>query len=239
MTRASSTIRDPRSTRHDGRRTSRLHVVVTAGPTWEPLDPVRYVTNRSTGAMGYAVAAAAQRRRHRVTLISGPSGLTAPRGVRLVRVTTACEMRDATLRALARADALVMTAAVADYRPATFHRTKLKRAGQRRTVQLIENPDILAEAGRRFGDQKLLVGFALESRQVVAHAREKFAAKRLDLIIGNTVRGTEVSFGRQPLTDVQLLTRRGVIAHRRRASKPWVAQQILDFLERCTCCCIL
>ena len=220
-------------------KTGRLHLVVTAGPTWELLDPIRYVTNRSTGRMGYTVARAAQRRGHRVTLVSGPTTLTPPRGVRLVRVTTAREMRAATLRALAPADALVMSAAVSDYRPATVHRAKLKRAGRTLTVRLVENPDILAEVGRRFGDRKLLVGFALESHHVTAYASRKFAAKRLDLIVGNTVRHGHATFGAQPLTDVTLITRRGIIARRRRATKPWVAQQILDFLERCTCCCIL
>ena len=217
----------------------RLHLVVTAGPTWEPLDPIRGITNRSTGTMGYTVAQDALRRGHRVTLVSGPSALRAPRGARMVRVTTAREMRTATLDALRRADALVMTAAVADYRPAGVHQAKLKRAGRALTVRCVENPDILAEAGRRFGDQRLLVGFALESRHVAAYAEHKLAAKRLDLIIGNSIRRGHATFGAQPLTDAVLITRRGVIARRARASKAWVAQQILDFLERCTRCCIL
>lgn len=217
---------------------ARLRVVVTAGPTREYLDPIRYVTNRSTGVMGYTAATVAQRRGHQVTLISGPTTLTAPRGVRVVRVVTAREMRRATLQALAQADALVMTAAVADYRPVVTRRGKLKRAGRTLTVRLVENPDILAEAGQRFGDGKLLVGFALESRRLLPAARDKFARKRLDLIVGNSVR-RGVTFGRQPLTDVVLLTRRGVIARRARAPKSWVASQIVTFLERCSRCCIL
>lgn len=210
----------------------KLHIVVAAGPTQEPLDPIRYLTNRSTGTMGYTVAAAARRRGHRVTLVTGPSTLPTPRGLRLVRVTTAREMRTATLHALARADALVMTAAVADYRPATARRVKLRRAGRVRTLRLVENPDILAEAGRRFAGRKTLVGFALESSAVAAHAQRKLRAKRADLIIGNTVRSGRVTFGAQPLTDVVFVTRAGIAARWRRASKHWVASRILNFIEQ-------
>ena len=216
-----------------------MHVVVTAGPTQEFLDPIRYLTNRSTGTMGYAVAAQARRRGHRVTLVTGPTMLRPPQDVRVVRVTTAREMREVTLRALTQADALVMTAAVADYRPATVHAGKMKRAGRSLTIQLVENPDILAEAGRRFGDQKLLVGFALESRRVTAHTQHKLAAKRLDLIVGNSVNHGRTAFGARPLTDVVLITRRGIIQRHRRATKARVASEILNFLERCSRCCIL
>lgn len=211
-----------------------MRLVVTAGPTWEPLDPIRYLTNRSTGTMGHVIAALA-RRRHRVTLICGPSCLTAPDGVRLVRVTTARDMRHATLRALAGADALVMSAAVADYRPGSIRRTKLKRSGRALTVRLVENPDILAEAGTRFAGRKTIVGFALESAAVTRHALRKLRAKRADLIVGNTVRRGRATFGAQPLTDVVFVTRDGVIARRRRATKEWVATRILRFIEHAWC----
>ncbi len=206
--------------------------MVTAGPTWEFLDPLRYLTNRSTGMMGYEVASVARQRGHRVTLLSGPSSLRPPRGVRLLRVTTAREMRTATFRALAQADALVMAAAVADYRPARVHPAKLKRAHHTATLPLVANPDILAEVGRRFGGRKVLVGFALESADVLTQARRKLRTKRVDCIIGNTVRPGHVTFGAQPLADVVLLDRQGVQCRRRRASKRWVAQQILQFIEQ-------
>ena len=210
----------------------RPRLVVTAGPTWEPLDPVRGLTNRSTGAMGYAVAELARQRAHRVTLVTGPSQLTAPRGVRIIRVTTARQMRARTLQALARADALVMTAAVADYRPAMRQRTKRKRSGRAVTLRLIENPDILAEAGRRFAGRKTLVGFALESGRVAAHAQRKLYRKRADLIVGNTIRNGRATFGAQSLTDVVFVARVGAFMRRRRATKRWVAARILDFIEQ-------
>jgi phosphopantothenoylcysteine decarboxylase / phosphopantothenate---cysteine ligase len=213
---------------------NRVHVVVTAGPTREPLDPIRYISNASTGAMGCAVAAYARTRGHIVTLISGPSTATYPPGVRLQHVTTARQMRAATMVALQHADALVMTAAVSDYRPAVMARTKMKRCSVSMSIRMVANPDILADAGKRFSGRKILVGFALESHQLITHARRKLRTKRLDLIVGNTIRAGRVTFGQRALTDVVLIDHDGIRTRRARATKRWVAGQIIQFIEsRC------
>jgi len=176
------------STRLDGR-----HVVVTAGPTVEDLDPVRFLTNRSSGKMGFAIAAAAARAGARVSLVAGPVALATPDGVSRIDVRSALEMQravDAILgEGLRGADALVMAAAVADYRPATPSTTKLKKQGELLEVRLLRNPDILAAIGeRRSSVRPVLVGFALETGDddtVEAYARGKLAAKRCDLIVAN------------------------------------------------------
>ncbi len=158
-----------------------MHVLVTAGPTREYLDAVRYLTSPSSGRMGFAVAAAARRAGHRVTLVAGPTHLPAPRGVRVVRVTTAREMARATLAAFRRADALVMTAAVADYRPERRRRGKWKKGPGRLALRLVRNPDILAACGRLKG-RRVLVGFAVEVKDPLASARRKLSLKHLDAL---------------------------------------------------------
>ena len=167
------------------------HVVVTAGPTLEDLDPVRFLGNRSSGKMGFAVAAAAAARGARVTLVAGPVQLPTPSGVDRVDVRSALDMEAALDRALGddlgRADALVMAAAVADHRPAAVSTTKSKkRVGGRITLELVENPDLLAGIGaRRTGPTPVLVGFAVETDDLVGHARAKLASKKVDLVCAN------------------------------------------------------
>lgn len=169
-------------------------VLVSAGPTREPLDPVRYLTNRSSGRMGYAVAAAAWRRGAEVTLVSGPSSLATPRGVRRVDVTTAAEMKEAMLSRTADSEIVVMVAAVADYRPAEVAATKIKkRAGETATLVLAENDDILKALGTVPG-KRVLVGFAAETGDVVRYAREKLLRKGAQLIVGNDVTQPGVGF---------------------------------------------
>lgn len=164
-------------------------VVVAAGPTEEELDPVRFISNRSSGRMGYAVASAARRRGARVTLVSGPTALEPPAGVEVVRVRSAVEMGRAVNAAAGDADAVVMAAAVADFRPAERSERKIKKedGGERRVIELVRNPDILAGLGARFGDAKrpVRVGFALETEDLVPAARTKLAAKRAHLVVGN------------------------------------------------------
>jgi phosphopantothenoylcysteine decarboxylase/phosphopantothenate--cysteine ligase len=162
-----------------GRR--RLRLVVSAGPTREPLDAVRFLTSGSSGLMGFAVAAAAARAGHRVVLVAGPTTLPSPAGVRTVRVGTALEMRRAVLAAFREADALVMAAAVSDYRPARPRRGKWKTGPARLSLPLVRNPDILAEAGRRKGG-RICVGFAVEVDDALGHARSKVRRKRLDAL---------------------------------------------------------
>jgi phosphopantothenoylcysteine decarboxylase/phosphopantothenate--cysteine ligase len=164
-------------------------VVVTAGPTREHIDPVRYLTNESSGRMGFAIAAEAARAGHDVVLIAGPVHLATPRGVRRVDVISARDMLDATLKAVRGADALFMAAAVADWRPAVRRRGKWhKRKGVRRaSLELVQNPDILARAVRvpSTKGRLLVVGFALETRRGLERARGKLKRKGADFIVLN------------------------------------------------------
>ena len=170
-----------------------LRVVVTAGPTLEDLDPVRFLGNRSSGKMGFAVAERAAARGAEVTLVAGPVALATPPGVRRVDVRGALAMQQALRQAmgadLARADALVMSAAVADYRPLAASATKIKKSDDRATLELAKNPDLLAEIGAaRVGRRPVLVGFAVETaggEALVAYARRKLADKGVDLVVAN------------------------------------------------------
>jgi phosphopantothenoylcysteine decarboxylase/phosphopantothenate--cysteine ligase len=159
-----------------------VRLLITAGPTREFLDDVRYLSNPSTGAMGFACATAAARAGHRVTLVTGPSALPDPRGVKVVRVTGALEMRDAAMKAYATTDAVIATAAVSDYRPARRVPGKMKKGPARMTLSLVRTPDILGEMGRRKG-KRILIGFALETKDEVANALGKLSAKRLDHVV--------------------------------------------------------
>ncbi len=163
-----------------GRRAP-LRLVVSAGPTREHLDAVRFLSSASSGRMGFAVAAAARRAGHRVTLVAGPSLLPPLTGVKVVPVVSALQMRRAILAAFRRADALVMTAAVSDYRPARRRPGKWKKGAARMTLPLVRNPDILAEAGRRKG-RRVCVGFAVEVQGALASARAKVRRKHLDAL---------------------------------------------------------
>ncbi|MFG3707639.1 bifunctional phosphopantothenoylcysteine decarboxylase/phosphopantothenate--cysteine ligase CoaBC [Micromonospora sp. NPDC047670] len=172
------------------------HVVVTAGGTREPLDPVRFLGNRSSGKQGYAFARCAVARGARVTLVSANVSLPDPAGVDLVRVGTTAELREATLAAAAEADAVVMAAAPADFRPATYAAGKIKKSddGEAPTIALVTNPDIAAELGRRRRPEQVLVVFAAETGDAEANGRAKLARKRADLIVINEV-GPDKVFG--------------------------------------------
>ena len=161
-------------------------LVVTAGPSREPLDPVRYISNRSSGKMGYALARAAARRGADVVLVSGPTGLTAPPRVKLKAVNTAAEMREAILDVYAACTAVIMAAAVADFHPAEFSSDKIKRGTGPFDLRLEPNPDILKELGQR-KDGKLLIGFAAETRDLDSNAEKKLREKNLDMIVANDV----------------------------------------------------
>ena len=166
-----------------------VRVVVTAGPTLEDMDPVRFLGNRSSGKMGFAVAARAASRGADVTLIAGPVGLPTPHRTRRVDVRSALEMQAALAKARAECDALVMAAAVADYRPASTSKTKVKKTGETATLDLARNPDLLAELGQaRKGPRPVLVGFALETgtrKDIVAEARRKLREKKVDVVVAN------------------------------------------------------
>ena len=210
-------------------------VVVTAGGTQEPIDPVRVITNRSSGKMGYAIATAARDRGAAVTLISAPVALPPPRGVDLVPAATAAAMRDAVLAALPGADALVMAAAVADYQVAEQRETKIKKDGSSLWLELVPTPDVLAAvAAWRYGEgprpaaaRLRVVGFAAESDNLLANARAKLERKRLDLIVANDVTQEGSGFGTET-NQVVLLDRWGGEEALPLLPKSEVAHQIWD-----------
>jgi phosphopantothenoylcysteine decarboxylase/phosphopantothenate--cysteine ligase len=170
-------------------------VLVTAGPTREAIDPVRFLSNHSSGRMGTAIAAAAWRRGAEVTLVAGPLAVPVPVGVRHVHVESTTQMQEAVTRELPTADVLVMAAAPADYRPSEVSAGKLKKTGEARSIALAENADILASTRAARRDGAVIVGFALETDDVVANARRKLTAKDLDLIVLNDAKEAGAGFG--------------------------------------------
>lgn len=206
-----------------------LKLLVSAGPTREYLDPVRYLSNPSSGRMGYAVAEAARDRGAEVVLVSGPTALPAPWGVEVVRVESALEMREAILGRYSWAQAVVMAAAVADYRPAEVSREKEPKALEEKVLRLVPNPDILKELGENKGG-KLLVGFAMETGEGLSRAKEKLLRKNLDLIVLNWVNREGVGFGSLE-NEVVLLLRDGRVLELPRMKKRQVADRILDLVK--------
>ena len=174
-----------------------MRVLLTAGPTYEPLDPVRFLGNRSTGKMGYALAEAFAAEGAEVTLVSGPSHLPNPASprVRTVRVETAAEMFAAAAEVAAEADVWVFAAAVADYRPAEVAPEKIKKSGDTLTLTLVKNVDVAATLGRRKRPEQFAVGFALETTNELAHARDKLHRKNFDLVVLNSLRDAGAGFG--------------------------------------------
>lgn len=171
-------------------------ILVTAGPTVEAIDPVRFISNPSTGRMGYALAAAARYRGAEVVLVSGPSNERAPSGVRVVHVKSAEEMLSACLAELPDADAVIKAAAVGDYRAKDYAPQKIKREGAETMIlELVQNPDIAREIGARKRDAQILVGFAAETENVEANARAKIARKGLDMVVANDVSAPGSGFG--------------------------------------------
>ncbi len=203
-----------------------ITVLVTAGPTVEPLDPVRYLTNRSSGKMGYAVCEAALERGAKVVLVSGPVSLAPPKGAEVVRVETAQEMYKAVLEHFDSAGIVVKAAAVADYRPKEVSASKIKKKDGPMTVELVRNPDILAELGKRKCAQ-VLVGFAAETCDLLVNARQKLKDKNLDLLVANDVTVPGAGFG----TDTNiasLVFAGGEVLHLPQMEKKSLAHIILD-----------
>jgi phosphopantothenoylcysteine decarboxylase / phosphopantothenate---cysteine ligase len=205
-------------------------VLVTAGPTLEDLDPVRFLSNRSSGKMGYAVAEAAAQRGGKVILVSGPVNLEAPPGVEHVPVRSAKEMHHAVVDRAAVASIAILAAAVADYRPAEQQSEKIKKANAPLTISLEPTPDILAEVARNKG-RKIVVGFAAETDHVAENARKKLAAKNADLIVANDVTAEGAGFD-QDTNVVTLFSRDGRDLALPKMSKGEVAQRILDEVVR-------
>jgi len=206
-----------------------LRLLVSAGPTREYLDPVRFISNPSSGRMGYAVAEAARDRGAEVVLVSGPTCLKAPWGVEVVRVESALEMRQAILERYPWAKAVVMAAAVADYRPAEVLKDKEPKAEAEKTIRLVPNPDILKELGER-KEGRVLVGFAMETASGLERAQEKLRRKNLDLIALNWVNREGVGFGSSE-NEVVLIARDGRVLELPRMEKRQVAHRILDLVK--------
>ncbi len=201
-------------------------VLVTAGPTREPLDPVRYLSNRSSGKMGYAIAEAAAARGARVILVSGPTALTPPRDAEVILVETAQEMHDAVLTSLDAATTVIKAAAVADYRPKQVAGRKIKKDETVPEVTLEPTPDILAEVGKRKG-RRILVGFAAETEDLVVNARKKLQRKNLDLMVANDVSQPGAGFDSETNV-VKILDANGRVEELPLQTKRSVADKILD-----------
>jgi phosphopantothenoylcysteine decarboxylase/phosphopantothenate--cysteine ligase len=203
-------------------------VLITAGPTQEPLDPVRYISNRSSGKMGYALADAAATRGARVVLISGPVHIPPPRGVEVVHVRTAAEMREAVFEHLAPASIVIKSAAVADFHLSKVPDQKVKKTAARISLELDPTPDILAELGKKKGD-RLLIGFAAETQNLLQEARRKLESKNCDMVVGNMVGTDETGFESDD-NEVVLVLRTGETVSPPRASKREIADRIFDEL---------
>lgn len=204
-------------------------ILIAAGPTREKIDPVRFISNYSTGVFGYQIAKEAKRRGLTVVLVSGPTDLEAPGGVKLVNVESSLDMRRAVLAEFKKADCVVMTAAVADWRPAYSARRKIKKS-PRKTIELVENPDILAELGSK-KNGKIAVGFALETENLEKNALKKLKDKNLDLIVANRLSGKANIFGDRRI-DVVTVDKYGNRVRIYNKSKKELARIILSKILR-------
>jgi phosphopantothenoylcysteine decarboxylase/phosphopantothenate--cysteine ligase len=201
-------------------------ILITSGPTIEPIDPVRFLSNRSSGMTGYQLAVSALARNlGPVSFVTGPSAWL-PVGVELVRVETALEMRQAVIERLPQADAVIMAAAVSDYRSLKYYPEKLKKSGERLTLELMRNPDILLEAGQCKRPGQILVGFAAETDDIFANAQRKLQAKNLDLLVLNEISEANPAFGREE--NQVFLVRADGVRRLERMSKALVASRIWD-----------
>lgn len=203
-------------------------IIVTAGPTREALDPVRYISNHSSGKQGFAIAQAALEAGADVTLISGPTNLTAPVGIEVVPIDTAIELRDAVMAHAALADALVMSAAVADFRPATQSEQKIKKTSGPPTIELVANPDILKEVAASTKRPNLVVGFAAESQSLLENAQRKLEQKNLDLIVANDITAADAGF--QADTNRVFLISKSSVEELPLLTKREVAQRIVGWI---------
>ena len=203
-----------------------IKILITAGPTKESIDPVRFISNRSTGKMGYSIAEAALARGAEVTLISGPTNILPPNGAVLIKIETALEMYNAVMDNFKDKHIIIKTAAVADYRPATVSVDKIKKGGENLNLKLVRNPDILDELGKIKKD-KILIGFAAESKDIIKNAKDKIFKKNLDFIVANDITEEGAGFG----TDTNIVTiidRSNKIEKIKKSNKINIAHHILD-----------
>lgn len=206
-----------------------MKILITAGPTREPVDPVRYLTNRSSGKMGYALAADAQRKGHEVLLISGPTHLDIPPGVDFIPVETAAEMHEVVGSYLSRYDCGIFAAAVADYTPAIVPEHKIKKHGERLTLELVKTQDILGSARTVWNFEGLLIGFAAETRNLEEYARGKLIQKGCDIVIANDVSHSDIGFDSDE--NEVLLVYPGHTRPLPRASKEHLAHHLIEAIE--------
>ena len=204
-----------------------MKFVVTAGPTREPIDPVRFLSNRSSGKMGYAISSAAIKEGHEVTLISGPVALSSPPGASLIQVTTSDEMYEAVHCALAKTDVLVMCAAVADYKPALIAKEKLKKRDEPLSLELVPTRDILKSLPKT--RDYFVVGFAAETNEVEKHAREKLRHKNCDMIVANDVSDSAIGMESDE-NAVTIFLRNGEMKKISRAPKEKIARALVKII---------
>jgi phosphopantothenoylcysteine decarboxylase/phosphopantothenate--cysteine ligase len=204
-------------------------ILITAGPTEEPLDPVRFITNLSSGKMGYALARVARRRGAQVTLITGPTNLSLPSVENVINVRTAQEMYKAVIDNYKKSTVIIKAAAVADYRPKVFVREKIKKDDKPRSIELEINPDIIAEIGQN-KKNIILVGFAMETKDLLANAREKLKKKNMDLIVANSLREEGAGF-QTDTNKITILDREGGVQSLPVMTKIEAAEKILERVE--------
>ena len=207
-----------------------VKILITAGPTEEPLDPVRFITNLSSGKMGYALAIAAHRRGARVTLISGPTTLPLPTAEKIIRVRTALEMHKAVMDNYTKTAIIIKAAAVADYCPKVLSAEKIKKDKKTFSVELKRNPDIIAEIGKNKGN-RVLVGFAMETQNLLANAREKLKKKNMDLIVANNLQEEGAGF-RADTNIITIIDRTGNIESFEKMTKVEAADEILNRVQK-------
>jgi len=206
------------------------NILITAGPTIEPFDPVRYISNYSSGKMGYAFATMATRRGASVTLVSGPTVLSVPRGVRFIRTSSAAEMHDVVMQCLDESTVVIKVAAVADYRPSKLSDEKIKKKEGPFSITLERNPDIIAEIGKNKGN-RVLVGFAAETEDLVKNAAEKLISKNMDLIVANDLSRPGAGF-QYDTNSVRIIDREGGVMRLPLMNKRRVADRVLDRVKK-------
>jgi phosphopantothenoylcysteine decarboxylase/phosphopantothenate--cysteine ligase len=204
-------------------------ILITAGPTEEPLDPVRFITNLSSGKMGYALARVARRHGAQVTLITGPTNLSLPSVENIIKVRTAQEMHKAVIDNYKKSTVIIKAAAVADYRPKIFVKEKIKKDNKPRSIELERNPDIIAEIGQN-KKNIVLIGFAMETKDLLANAREKLKKKNMDLIVANSLREEGAGF-QTDTNKITIIDREGVVQSLPVMTKIEAAEKILERVE--------
>jgi len=205
-------------------------ILITAGPTREPFDPIRFISNYSSGKMGYAFAIMAKRRGADVTLISGPTELPVPSGVKFIRASSAVKMRDEAVKHVEESTVIIKVAAVADYRPSVLSDSKIKKQDGIFSISLERNPDIISEIGQIKGD-RILVGFAMETENLLKNAYDKLISKNMDLIVANDLSRSGSGF-QYDTNSVRLIDRSGDVRKLPLMNKIRVADRILDRIKK-------